>query len=543
EAGKAFLERMEKEYKETYEGIPIPVLNYAYQKLYYQTGNRKLHETIHFDRRKRLKYLQILAIKSDAYLDELENIMAAICDEFSWVLPAHCYVEWEKPSFVYNRIDLFAAETAMYLAETVYVMGNKLSTDIQNRVKISLKQKIVDIFENNTCAVDYATNNWASVVGCGIGLSYIYLFPERFGFVKDRILKGMDAYLSGIDDEGYCSEGIAYWQYGFGFYAVFYDVYTQLFGDAEILKTEKVQNLLNAPVRSEMANDVYLPYADGGCRQFFIHEQIYYTVKNLFGSDFLFVPSELSTINSEKALGYRVLYALANATGGEQTSKESNFVYFKNAQVFLCKKDKYAFTTKGGNNDEMHNHNDLGAFQIVANGKRVIVDIGSGEYTKPYFNDMIARYGDGIFVCGSQSHAVPIIDGKYQICGKEIKAEVLNVSEEKIALDISQAYGKERGQVCVEYACEENGVRVKYTCKSLKDGATFRFVADEDCKPMEVNGKAVIENVTVENAQGVKPEISNRIYSNHQAQPTTAYIVDYSFKGENVQTEFFFSVN
>ena len=82
----------------------------------------------------------------------------------------------------------------------------------------------------------------------------------------------------------------------------------------------------------------------------------------------------------------------------------------------LCKKQKYSFTAKGGHNDEMHNHNDLGCFQIVKNNKRVIVDIGAGEYTREFFGG--GRYGDKVFVCGSQSHSVPIIDGALQKWGK-----------------------------------------------------------------------------------------------------------------------------
>ena len=540
EKGKTYIAEMEQKYKERFEGVDLPVFNYSYQKMYATNGNRVLHERIYFERRRKLKYLQLLAIQSDEYLEELEEIMSILCDEFSWVLPAHSYHVGKK-KFEYNRVDLFSAETAMYLSETVYVLGDKLSEDIRTRVKMSVKAKIVDIFENNECAVDSWTNNWASVVGCGIGLSYLYLFPERFFLIKERLFGGMRRYLSGIDEEGYCSEGIGYWQYGFEFFAAFYDVYTQLYGDEEILHSEKVQNLLKYPQRSEMADGVHLPFADGGCKMFRIGRQCYYTVKNLFGENFAFYPTEFSLDDSEKALEYRVLYGLANENLKEKQKEKENSFYYKNAQVLLCKKQKYSFTAKGGHNDEMHNHNDLGCFQIVKNNKRVIVDIGAGEYTREFFG--VGRYGDKVFVCGSQSHSVPIIDGALQKWGKEIEAEVLEVGSDSISLDISKAYGKERGQVCVEFICKEDGLRVKYACKNLKEGAIFRFVADDDCKPRLVEGKAVVEGVTLENKQGVVPTLSEWIYSNHQAEATSAYLIDYAFSGEQIETEFFFKMD
>ena len=93
ENGKKLVAEVEKVYNELFKDKEIPTTNYAYQKLIYQTGNRDLYQYIYYLRRKRFSTLQILALADDKYLEELENIMAVIIEEYTWVLPAHCVIK------------------------------------------------------------------------------------------------------------------------------------------------------------------------------------------------------------------------------------------------------------------------------------------------------------------------------------------------------------------------------------------------------------------------------------------------------------------
>ena len=43
--------------------------------------------------------------------------------------------------------------------------------------------------------------------------------------------------------------------------------------------------------------------------------------------------------------------------------------------------------TKGGHNDESHNHNDVGTITVYADGEPLLVDPGMGIYTKNHFNE------------------------------------------------------------------------------------------------------------------------------------------------------------
>ena len=533
------VQALKDEYERNYEGKPIYALTYSKFKRFYIDGNRISFQKEYFSRRRRLVLLQALALTDDRYLEDLENILSAICDEFMWILPAHAFEDDVVAK--YHYIDLFSAETGFYLSETAYVYGDKLSKDIRNKIKISVKMKIVDIFESGTYFFETIHNNWAAVCSCGVGLSYLYLFPERFAAVKDKIFSCMEHYLLGIGEEGYCEEGIAYWEYGFGFFSIFFDVYTQLTGDRPaILSSPTVLNALKYPANAYMADGVYLPFADGGRTKFDAAPEIIYAVKNLFGDAFDLIPMKHEEIYG-RALMFRSLYG-ADKFGDfqEKTTAEST-VYYSGHEVFLRREKKYAFTTKCGMNDEMHNHNDVGTFQIVRNGKRLIVDIGAGEYTKGYFSNLEERYGDEIFVCGSKSHSVPMIDGNCQKYGASYKGRVLSQSEKEIVMDIAGAYEENAQGMLVKYTMEQDRVLVRY--RNLNSQSVrYRFVSEYE--PKITDDGVVVEDMKIRSKNGLIATLSEKEYRTHgiSDRPTaTVYLIDYETPAADEEIEFSFS--
>ena len=243
EQGKKLIAEVKSFYDELYAGSPIPVTNYSYYKLIYKTGDRDCFQKIYYERRARFCYLQLLALADDAYIDELENVLNVILEEYTWVLPAHNLQK--DNSFDYTVIDLFSSETGYYLAETLYVFGDRLSLDIRNRIYAELKKRIVDNFENRSQLWETLINNWAAVCAGSVWITYLYAFPERFDSVKDRLFACMERYLSGLPEEGVSLEGVGYWVYGFGFFIQFFDIYNQATGEfPEILERQKVVNSL-----------------------------------------------------------------------------------------------------------------------------------------------------------------------------------------------------------------------------------------------------------------------------------------------------------
>ena len=523
EQGQALISDVEKEYKKSFEGKPIYALEYSQFKRFDIDGNRDSFQKQYFERRTRLAFLQILALVNDEYLEDLENILSAICEEFIWILPAHAFEDGVVAK--YEHIDLFSAETAFYLAETAYVYGDRLSEDIRNRIYLSVKHKVIDVFEKQKYYFEETHSNWAAVCACGVGLAYLYLFPERFSEIKERIFECMEHYLLGLSEDGYCEEGMSYWQYGFGFFSIFFDVYIQLTGEyPEILKREKVINTLKYPQNARMGKSVYLPFADGGSKNFVAHAEEIYAIKNLFGDDFELIPAKIDFYGC-KPLAFRLLYGMEKFGFYQEKTNEFNSIYYKTKEVFIRKEKEFAFAVKCGTNYEMHNHDDVGAFQIVKDGKRLIADLGAGEYTKDYFRNHEVRFGEDVFVCGSMSHSVPIIDGKYQRYWKPYRGKLLSQNQNEIAMDIAGAYQENEEGMLVKYHVDENGVYVDYQCL-LNKTVCYRFVSDYS--PKLENGRVIIEDMEIICRNGILPTVKQKEYKDAEAVKRIAYIVDYN---------------
>lgn len=95
---------------------------------------------------------------------------------------------------------------------------------------------------------------------------------------------------------------------------------------------------------------------------------------------------------------------------------------------------------KGGNNAEFHNHNDLGSFVVAINGKLLLTDPGSEEYTSRTFSDH--RYDSNLL--NSYGHSVPIVAGALQHTGAVAQATAVQTSfddeQDVVTYDLRSAY-------------------------------------------------------------------------------------------------------
>jgi hypothetical protein len=109
--------------------------------------------------------------------------------------------------------------------------------------------------------------------------------------------------------------------------------------------------------------------------------------------------------------------------------------------------DGFFVAAKGGNNDESHNHNDIGNYVVYYNGFPLLIDVGRGTYTRKTFSDK--RYE--IWYNCSEYHNLPTINGKDQLPGAEFKA--INVlyqtgkNYSKLTLDIAKSYPEDAGVI------------------------------------------------------------------------------------------------
>ena len=530
EVGKKFVEYTKNIYDEYFKDKPITSLKYSHFLLVYKNGNRDLYETSANMQRRRLAVMQILALSDDGYIDELEDSINAILEEYTWVLPAHNLQK--DNSFDYSVIDLYSAETAFYLSEIAFVFGDKLSLDIRNRIRYEIKRRVIDNYESRKHLWDNIINNWAAVCAGSVGMAYIYAFPERFDMVKHRIFNSLECYLKGMNSEGTTPEGVNYWVYGFGYFARFFDLYYQYTEEfPEILQSEKVVNTLKYIDNACLGGKCYLPFADGGAKETFIYPGVAYACKNLFGDNYVLPEYVLDQeyvykilMKNNKASVLRIIYGMAKYGMGDKKEVKQGTFYYGQSQIFIHKNQGYSFTAKCGHNLEMHNHNDVGSFQIVVDGKGVIVDSGPGKYTWEYFNDDNYRYSEKAFAAGSMGHSVPIVNGKYQNTGVKYCGKVLEQTDKNFKLDLAKAYDGGVENLTVDYQMLTNGVKVVYDCKGIESSITFRFLSFNE--PRLNSDGSVDVGIIVKSLSKLNVKIGSVKTGEHDAQ--TVYTLDYT---------------
>lgn len=492
---------------------------------FYKTGDRNDFEKLYFRRRDFLSSCAVLALFNEKYITQLEKILIAICNEYCWALPAHTDGTAEKDS---KAIDLFVAETSFTLAEICSVFGDRLSVGVRSRIKEEIEKRLVRNFVNQNFWWEASHMNWASVCGGFTGGALIYLFPDEFQKQKDRILKTMQCYIDGFPQDGTCLEGASYWLYGFSSYVYFADLlYKFTDGKADLLQDGKVQKTAAYMERIFLTGNTTVSFSDADenikadlALQHFLAEKMPENVHLL--------PENKMSVwggNTKWPCFYRTLLWV-NKDKKQDSIKRKNF-YSENQ--LIINKENYSFALKGGNNDEPHNHNDLGSFIFADRNGQALCDLGAGRYTKDYFNDE-KRYS--IFCNSSLSHNVPIINGKGQVAGREHFAK-LSYEDNKAVVDITKTYEEEKLHSFVRTVeFKDNSVILTDKFETAKPiSVVERFVTLR--KPEIRDCKIFLGNTTIEfEAEYTDVKVTENYHIPHEydKEAIKVYCIDFDCK-------------
>ncbi len=464
--------------RERYLQQPITELPFSLYKIYDRTGSRKEYEREYFDRRGRLNTFAILALldNRDIYLEGLEDIIWAICNEYSWCLPAHLggssndvIPEMEiidntgrvKSGQNLHRemVDLFAAETAFALAEVTGLLEDVLSPLVCYRARQEILERIFVPYTelNKVFHWEVSQMNWAAVCSGSIGAAALYLIEEDevLAPIIARVLDTMESFLSGFGDDGGCKEGLSYWNYGFGFFVYFAELLKQrTAGKIDLMDDKKVRKIALFQQKCYIYQNKIISFSDVPGEVNF-HAGLSQRLADLYSEVELPDKRYRAGFSDDKC--YRWAHNIrdlvwSDGNKGDKEERETGFTvdYLKDSQWLICKllKDEgnIVFAARGGDNDEPHNHNDLGSYILHAGDTTLLDDLGSGEYTRQYFGP--ERYS---YLCnGSQGHSLPIIEGEFQQNGSKYSAQVLKVKESpenvEFMLELAGAYNNQNLQ-------------------------------------------------------------------------------------------------
>lgn len=436
-------------YAREFASTPIQPLPWSLLRLFDDTGDRRRFETPFFDRRRALGALEISVLAGrdvdGTLLSSLHDFLWAICDEYSWCVPAHFHF-LNRPSPI--ALGLFSSETGFYIAEALHVLGDKIDRRVADRCRAEIRRRILDSYLG-----DYprewwedGTNNWGAVCAGAIGITFLYEEKDkaRQRTALARILATMDAFLSSFPPDGACLEGTGYWEYGFGSFVIFADFVhrftngaVDLFDDPRARRIASFpQTVALSPTRTASFADVSR-FSDAFSPAKLALRRHYGAGIHVGATDL--TPFKTSFYGTRPPCLLRTL--LWSASSGTVDPLPDGAFYLPNAEWLVVRHSPFAFAALFGNNDTPHNHNDIGSFLLVSEDKEGPIDLGRGDYSGQYFS--AERYT--ILCNGSQGHSVPIVGGEVQKAGGRYRASDVTFREEGdetvFSGEISGAYG------------------------------------------------------------------------------------------------------
>ncbi len=423
-----------------------------------RTGNRTRWQRVSGRRRGRIRTFALAECMENKgrFVPAFEEIVRVLCSERTWVMPAH---DRDLTNFHGKSvdIDLGSSGLAWSLATADYLLADKLSSEARRLLRENLDRRIFQPYhemvsgrrEKNWWMT--GTNNWnavclASVTGSA--LAVIDSSEDRALFIAAAEHYSKN-FLEGFTDDGYCSEGLGYWNYGFGYYIMLCEsIYQATSGKVDLLQDAKVKQAATFGSRIEIINGVYPAFADCSIRAE-PSSSLMYFISRRFALG-LRKWEQYDPVSGSGSLYQSMMYSFPNSASRSlprQNASEGPGIrsWFENAGVLICRPARnstssLAVALKGGHNNEHHNHNDVGSFVVVLGDRPLLLDPGGEVYTARTFSGR--RYESNVL--NSFGHPVPLVNGKLQRTGRQATGKIVRneftEDVDTLLLDISSAY-------------------------------------------------------------------------------------------------------
>jgi hypothetical protein len=434
-----------------------------------RNGNRVNFENKYFERRNKLTALLIGEIveRKGRYLPEIINGLGLILEESTWALPAHMGYQKAKGGMADVDdpiIDLFDGQTGALVAWTRFLLKDDLvrfSPLLLKRIDYELNRRV---FEPYSSRDDFSwmgfkggkMNNWNTFINTNV-LTAALLAQEdktKRTLIVDKTIRSLDNFLNDYSADGGCDEGPSYWNMAGGSLIQYLDLLSTFTNQKlDFSKNQLLHNMGTYIYKVHIDGRYYVNFADAGAMITQDPLKIYLFGKLFNDKQLLDFAAYVLKINNS-ASGYNLAdissfigsldanIALNKAIPKAPQPRQS---WLPDLQVLTLRQNAVSakglfFAAKGGNNDESHNHNDIGNFILYKDGMPVIVDAGVGTYTKQTFSK--DRYK--LWYMQSGWHNCPAINGVDQQNGPNFKATQVSYSQSKsqmkLSMDLAAAY-------------------------------------------------------------------------------------------------------
>ena len=495
---------------------------------FFRDGDRNAYQDEYTKRRVALNvYMFAEAIENNGeYIDKIIDLVWLICEETSWVIPAHYYVNKEFdsfPDYMNDGVDLWSPKCANILCAAYNILKPRfdaVNPKIAARIAYEIDRRIIKNYIKN----DYywwlgfngeGTNNWNIWINLNMLLLALSA-PISKGEKVDVIckaLKSVEVYISQYPDDGMCEEGPGYWFIsGLALNRFLGTLYKLSDGKIDDIFSKKAKNIFDYIFKVYVGSGRFINNADAASRCAGDFAEVYYVAK-VTGSDKImnfageirknFVPDQWFYQNPTFVLSDWA-EACCELQDGEKIIPKSGYTYFPSAQMYInCFGNGTFFSANGGNNAVAHNHNDVGNFTVFKNGVPFVIDVGSADYVRDTFTEK--RYD--IWCYQSNYHNVPEIGGFAQHNGEDFFADDVSYSDSEFSLEMKNAY--------------ENGKDIHYWRRDFK-------IENEVIKLMDSFELSEPMNIALTFMLASKPVISGKKVTLNNGENSLSIIYDNS---------------
>lgn len=439
---------------------------------YQRTGTRTTQEAPYNSNTTALTSLFVaeLAEGKGRFIDQIVNGIFQTCEMTSWSIAAHQVHQKAKgvfPDFSDAVLELVSTDVGAAMSWIYYFLNeefDKMTPLINKRIKYELNRRIIEPYLTETrfwwMASNFGeeggfVNNWNP--WCNANLAQVFLLMENDETrLVDGIYKSLvsvDKFINYTNNDGACEEGPSYWGHAAGkLYDYLQVIYDASGGKVSLFDEPIIKNMGEYIVNSYIGDGWVVNFADASAREKINARLIYRYGKMIESRQMTEFAKYLKDQTKEEIKIdrdlFRTLSSLLaenelNAVDGKIT--KSKFVWYPETEFCYMSAGDLFLATKGGYNDESHNHNDIGTITLFANNKPILIDAGVGTYNAKTFST--TRYD--IWTMQSDYHNLPKINGYSQVHGKKYKSKNVKANKAKntFSIDISDAYPEEAGIV------------------------------------------------------------------------------------------------
>lgn len=441
-----------------------PIIRATQYMEYQKSGDRQAQETPHFARRRKLKTLILgeLAQYEGKYLPEICDGVFLVCEETFWGISAHMDRAKNShflPAFSDPYIDLFAAETAEILAVIYSLFYDELNAfcpEILSRVEYEIQRRIITPYLSNKdfswMGYHKAPNNWNPWIISNLLTVFLSMPIDEMLFRKglEKMFVEINHYYAAMPDDGGCDEGCYYWEKAGGEVFTFCNQLSIASGGkVDLFGNKKLYNIIHYIVKAHISGNYFVNFADGNARINVVSPAIYGFGLRSGDKEFCRFAATLTkrlhkdvTLPDEgsmKDLLFPLIYS--KAMDKEECFEPRDKYVLPDLQNAFLRSGSWYCATKGGHNEESHNHNDVGNIIVFEDGNPVLIDVGCGVYTKSTFSEK--RYE--IWTMQSGYHNLPVLNGFEQLNGKSYRADRFEVVDKTAEVSFANAYPREAG--------------------------------------------------------------------------------------------------